>query len=175
MVASRETAADGEAIVRQLKLCGATIMQATPTTWRLMIEAGWQGSRDFKVICGGEALPTDLAKELTLRSDSVWNLYGPTETTVWSSIWPVKADSHVVIGQPIHNTQIYILDKNLLPLPTGVEGEVYIGGEGLARGYLHRPELTAEKFTPKPLGSSSRLYRTGDWGRYLEHRIYRTH
>ncbi|MGH7797422.1 MAG: amino acid adenylation domain-containing protein [Candidatus Binatia bacterium] len=169
VIASRETAADGKALVTQLGACGASVMQATPTSWRMMIEAGWEGSSDFKAICGGESLQPDLARELTSRSGSVWNLYGPTETTVWSSIWAVEPNcERTVIGQPIHNTQVHILDSNLLPLPIGVEGEIYIGGEGLARGYLHRPELTAEKFVPDPLGApSSRLYRTGDWGRCL--------
>jgi amino acid adenylation domain-containing protein len=170
VVASRQTAADGQALARKLEACGATVMQATPTSWRMMIDAGWQGSSDFKAICGGEGLPLDLARELTSRSGSVWNLYGPTETTVWSSVWAVQPGCEkVCIGGPIHNTQIHVLDGGLRPLPIGAEGEIYLGGDGLARGYLHRPELTAEKFLPNPFGAqSSRLYRTGDWGRCLE-------
>jgi thioesterase domain-containing protein len=143
-------------------------MQATPTTWRMLIDAGWQGeAKNFKIICGGESLPLKLAQELLARSGSVWNLYGPTETTVWSAIWPVTPGcDKIAIGRPIHNTQIHILDASLQPMPVGMVGEVYIGGEGLARGYLNRPELTAEKFLPNPFGQpSSRLYRTGDLGR----------
>jgi amino acid adenylation domain-containing protein len=168
VMVSRETAADGRALVSQLAASGASIMQATPTTWRMLIDAGWQGeAKNFKVICGGESLPLKLAQELLARSGSVWNLYGPTETTVWSAIWPVTPGcDKIAIGRPIHNTQIHILDATLQPMPVGMVGEVYIGGEGLARGYLNRYELTAEKFLPNPFGQpSSRLYRTGDLGR----------
>jgi amino acid adenylation domain-containing protein len=169
VIVSRETAADGRELARQLEASGASVMQGTPTTWRMMVEAGWNGAQDFKVICGGESWPLTLAKELCARNGSVWNLYGPTETTVWSSIWPVEPGcERISIGRPIHNTQIHILDSNGLPLPVGVPGEIYIGGEGVARGYLNRPDLTAEKFVPNPFGApSSRLYRTGDVGRYL--------
>jgi thioesterase domain-containing protein/acyl carrier protein len=165
---SRDTAADGKALVSQLAGSGASVMQATPTTWRMLIDAGWHGeARNFKIICGGESLPLKLAQELLARSGSVWNLYGPTETTVWSAIWPVTPGcDKIAIGRPIHNTQIHILDATLQPMPVGMVGEVYSGGEGLARGYLNRPDLTAEKFLPNPFGQpSSRLYRTGDLGR----------
>ena len=169
VLASREVSADGKRLIDELVACGASVMQATPTTWRLMIEAGWQPSSDIKVLCGGEGLPLSLAQALTARNRSIWNLYGPTETTVWSSIWPVETScERVCIGRPIDNTEIYVLDSSWRPVPVGVPGELYIGGEGLARGYLLRPELTAEKFVPNPFGtSSSRLYRTGDLGRYL--------
>lgn len=169
VIASRESAADGRALMGQLDACNASVMQATPTTWRMMMEWGWRGTSRLKVICGGERLPTSLARHLCARAGSVWNLYGPTETTVWSSIWAVDPDcDRSIIGQPIHNTQIHILDDNMLPLPVGVEGEIYIGGEGLARGYLNRSELTAERFVPNPYGApGARLYRTGDVGRYL--------
>jgi amino acid adenylation domain-containing protein len=169
VVADRPTAADGRALAAELAACGATMMQATPATWRMMIEAGWQGAADFKAICGGENLPLSLARELSARSASLWNLYGPTETTVWSAIWEVEPGcDRIVIGGPIHNTRIHILDDKLCPVPIGVAGEICIAGEGLARGYLQRPELTAERFISNPFGApSSRLYRTGDRGRYL--------
>jgi thioesterase domain-containing protein/acyl carrier protein len=144
-------------------------MQATPVTWRLLIEAGWQGG-GLKVICGGEALPRDLARQLVKRSPSVWNLYGPTETTIWSSIFQVGHEEQalVPIGRPIANTQMYILGSNLAPVSVGDVGELYIGGDGLARGYLNRPELTAEKFVTNPFVPGTRMYRTGDVARYLE-------
>ncbi|MGE5215836.1 MAG: amino acid adenylation domain-containing protein, partial [Chloroflexota bacterium] len=162
VIASREVAADGERLVADLASGDATVMQATPTTWRMIIDAGWESKTNFKIICGGEPLPLGLAQGLLSRSDSVWNLYGPTETTVWSALWAVEPDcERISIGRPIHNTQIFVLDSTGLPVPVGVPGELYIGGEGLARGYLNRPELTAEKFVPNPFGApSSRLYRT---------------
>ncbi len=169
VIASREVVADAKRLITQLAACGATVMQATPTTWRMMLDAGWEGVRGLRIICGGEPLPMGLAQALVCGNNSVWNLYGPTETTVWSSIWPVEPNcQRISIGYPIQNTQINVLDPRGLPVPVGVVGELYIGGEGLARGYLNRPELTAEKFVPNPFGApSSRLYRTGDLGRYL--------
>ncbi|HXG50498.1 MAG TPA: amino acid adenylation domain-containing protein [candidate division Zixibacteria bacterium] len=169
VIAGRETVVDGRALGEKISACGATIMQATPTTWRMMVEAGWEGSRTLKVLCGGESLRGDLARELLARSGSVWNLYGPTETTVWSTVWKVEPGcERVTLGRPIHNTEIHILDGNFLPVPVGVVGEIYIGGDGVALGYLNRPELTAERFVPNPFGpASSRLYRTGDLGRHL--------
>jgi acetyltransferase-like isoleucine patch superfamily enzyme len=146
----------------------ATVMQATPVTWRLLLDAGWRKS-NLKVICGGEALPRELARRLVYNSPSVWNVYGPTETTIWSSIYRVNREDRalVPIGRPIANTQMYILDSNLEPVPVGAIGELYIGGHGLSRGYLNLPELTAEKFIPNPFRPGTRLYRTGDLARYL--------
>jgi amino acid adenylation domain-containing protein len=169
VIANRGVVSDGKRLIEQLDSCGATVMQATPTTWRLMLEAGWRSRNDFKILCGGEALPLNLAQGLVAQSVSVWNLYGPTETTIWSSLSMLERPcENVSIGRPIHNTEIYVLDSDCLLLPTGVTGELYIGGEGVARGYLNRPDLTAEKFIPNPFGpSSSRLYRTGDLGRCL--------
>jgi amino acid adenylation domain-containing protein len=169
---SREAAGDGLRLAAWLAASGATVMQATPATWRLLLEAGWQGSPNLKVLCGGEALPADLARELLARSAELWNVYGPTETTVWSTVHavsPADAEGHrpVPIGEPIANTGIRLLGRfehGLAPVPPGAAGELYIGGEGLARGYFGRPELTAERFVPNPFSSRSgaRLYRTGD-------------
>jgi thioesterase domain-containing protein/acyl carrier protein len=144
-------------------------MQSTPATWRMLLEAGWTGSRRLKILCGGEALSQTLASQLLDKGASVWNLYGPTETTIWSASHQVgSATGPVSIGRPIDNTQIYILDSHFEPVPIGVPGELYIGGAGLARGYLNRPELTAEKFLPSPFAyhPGARLYRTGDVARY---------
>lgn len=165
VIASREAAADGNLLLSRIISSGATVMQATPVTWKLLIEAGWEGKPALKVLCGGEAFPRDLANELVRRSQSVWNMYGPTETTIWSSTIEVKAgDGPVPVGQPIDNTQFYVLDAANQLVPMGVAGELHIGGDGLARGYFHRPELTAEKFIGNPYqpNSNSRMYKTGD-------------
>ncbi len=168
VIASRQVACDGEQLSKTLEQNAATVMQATPVTWRLLIDAGWQGGK-LKVICGGEALPRDLANQLIERSPSVWNMYGPTETTIWSSVYRVRSESSAVvpIGKPIANTQLYVLDSGLKLVPGSAAGELYIGGNGLARGYLNRPELTAERFIPNPFCVDTRLYRTGDLARCL--------
>ncbi|NGZ60294.1 MAG: hypothetical protein CV081_07310 [Nitrospira sp. LK265] len=168
-IASRTVAMDG----RQLRaLCEAvrpSIMQATPATWRMLVEAGWQGSNRLTVLCGGEPLPLDLAASLLDRSVALWNMYGPTETTIWSTIEKIeRSDQEITIGRPIANTEVYILDQFLQPVPIGVSGELYIGGHGLARGYRGRPDLTQERFIPHPFSQEplARLYRTGDMARY---------
>ncbi|MGD9629019.1 MAG: amino acid adenylation domain-containing protein [Pyrinomonadaceae bacterium] len=171
VIASREVAFDGSALMDLIAMSGATMMQATPITWRLLIEAGWSGSDTFKILCGGEALPRELANELLTRCGSLWNMYGPTETTIWSSAGKITAtNGPVYLGEPIANTQFYVLDTNLEPLPIGVAGQLHIGGDGLARGYFNQPELTAEKFVRDPFSFSggARLYRTGDLVRRRE-------
>jgi amino acid adenylation domain-containing protein len=168
VIVSREAASDGEQLIKALEESKSTIMQATPSTWRLMIEAGWEGSPDLKALCGGEAFPRDLVKELLSRVGSVWNMYGPTETTVWSSCYQITdADAPILIGHPIANTEIYILDNMMNPVPIGVSGELHIGGDGVTRGYLDRPELTDKQFVPDPFRSeeNARIYKTGDLAR----------
>ncbi|MDJ0737831.1 MAG: amino acid adenylation domain-containing protein, partial [Nostocaceae cyanobacterium] len=168
VLVSREVATDGGQLLKQLNHSATTIMQATPATWRMLLDAGWEGNAQLKILCGGEALSQNLAGELCQRSSQVWNLYGPTETTIWSTIAQINDNQKIVsIGRPIDNTQIYILDKSLKPVPVGVSGELYIGGTGLARGYLNQPELTAEKFIKNPLNSEKLIYKTGDLARYL--------
>jgi amino acid adenylation domain-containing protein len=165
MIASREAAADGNLLLSRIVSSGATVMQATPVTWKLLIEAGWEGKPALKVLCGGEAFPRDLANELVRRAQSVWNMYGPTETTIWSSTIAVQAgDGPVPVGPPIDNTQFYVLDATQQLVPIGVAGELHIGGDGLARGYFHRPELTADKFVTDPFrpNINARMYKTGD-------------
>jgi thioesterase domain-containing protein/acyl carrier protein len=168
---SREIAADARGLLKTLDESGATVLQATPSTWRMLIEAGWKGNGQLKALCGAESFPRDLADQLLALSGSLWNLYGPTETTVWSTAYKVGAgeEGSVPVGRPIANTQIYLLDAQLQPVPVGVAGEVHIGGAGLARGYLNRPELTAERFIPDPFSDApgARLYKTGDAARYL--------
>lgn len=170
VLASRAEAADGRALLAKLEAFGATMMQATPATWRLLLEAGWVGRGPLKILCGGESLTRELADRLLERGASVWNLYGPTETTIWSTLAKVEeAVRTVTIGRPIANTQVHVLDAQCARVPIGVAGELCIGGDGLARGYLGRPELTAEKFVPDPFGPTlgARLYRTGDQARLL--------
>jgi amino acid adenylation domain-containing protein len=164
-VMPRALALDGGRLRERLAAVGASVMQATPATWRLLREAGWEGE-ELKVLCGGEALPVDLAQSLAAGSTQVWNLYGPTETTIWSTVGRLRPGGPVTIGRPIGNTQTYILDDRLQPVPMGVIGELYIGGIGLARGYASRPDLTAERFVPSPFGEGERLYRTGDLARW---------
>ena len=170
VIASRESAADGNQLLSRLIASKVTVMQATPVTWKLLLEAGWDGTPRLKALCGGEAFPRELANELVKRASSVWNMYGPTETTIWSATSEVIAgDGLVSIGLPIDNTEFYVLDAHGQLAPTGVAGELHIGGDGLARGYFHRPELTAEKFIPNPFRSdrNARLYKTGDLVRRL--------
>src|SRR5271169_4879378 len=170
VVASRDATLDGRFLIQLIKQSGATIMQATPTTWRVLFESGWDGDPKLKVLVGGEALSADLARQLARSCGPVWNMYGPTETTIWSSVYPVegKDERLVPIGKPIANTTFYILDAKRQPVPEGTEGELYIGGEGLARGYFERGDLTAEKFVADPFSSlpDARMYRTGDLARY---------
>jgi amino acid adenylation domain-containing protein len=171
VLVGRETAADGAALSACLRECGASIMQATPSSWRMLVEAGWTGSGRLKILCGGEALKRELSDALLARcaGGDVWNGYGPTETTIYSLLSVVEDEGRITIGRPLANTQVYVLDSHMQPVPVGVAGELYIGGDGLARGYLKRPELTAERFIPDPFSSErgARMYRTGDLVRYL--------
>lgn len=169
VIVRRDIAFDGGALRQFLETSGATLMQATPITWRMLLESGWTGCEGLKILCGGEAMPPDLAGELIPRCSSLWNLYGPTETTIWSTISRVNsAESRIPIGRPIANTQAYIVDSELRQVPVGAVGELLIGGEGLARGYLNHPELTAERFIPNSFSrnKAARLYKTGDVCQY---------
>lgn len=169
VLASQEEAADGHKLLALLHESHATVLQATPATWRMLLESGWTGTSTLKALCGGEAMPADLAAQLLPRCAELWNMYGPTETTIWSSIFKVEAplDSTAPIGHPIDNTALYVLDTEFQPVPIGVAGELYIGGDGVARGYFKRPELTAEKFLADPFRPGKRIYRTGDLSKLL--------
>ncbi len=166
---AREIAADGERLIRRVNSPGITFVQATPATWRLLLDAGWRGKPRLVMLCGGEALPRPLADRLLDKGEMLWNLYGPTETTIWSSAWRVEGgELPICVGRPIAGTRLYVLDKWLRPVPVGVTGELYIGGIGLARGYWNRPGLTADRFIPDPFDSAGggRLYRTSDLARW---------
>ena len=168
VIVSSEVASDGLRLAEAIHQNRATMMQATPATWQMLVSTGWKGTSGLKVLCGGDSLSAELAVQLLERSASVWNLYGPTETTIWSTIYPISSkEQPVAIGRPIANTRVYIVDTHLQPVPFGVPGELLIGGYGLAKGYLNQPELTAEKFIPDPFSMEpgARLYRTGDLAR----------
>lgn len=170
VIVDRDTARDPRKLARRLEQGDISVLQATPATWRPLLEAGWHGSPELRMLCGGEAISPVLAKRLLGCGRELWNLYGPTETTVWSSIEQIHPGfDRITVGRPIDRTQMYILDETLQPAPEGEEGEIWIGGAGLARGYLGRPDLTAERFVQNPRGPvGDRIYRTGDLGRQLE-------
>jgi len=171
-IATYEDSHDPARLMELLRESQCSVMQATPATWRALIDAGWKGSPQLKILCGGESLPRDLAKELLPRCAELWNMYGPTETTIWSTVHRVtSADGSIPIGHPIANTQTFVLDAYRNLVPAGSVGELYIGGAGLARGYMGRPELTQERFIASPFSQNAeegaRLYRTGDIARWL--------
>jgi amino acid adenylation domain-containing protein len=169
VIAAHEDIRDPLRLLEVLTTVSPTVVQGTPAMWRALIEAGWKGDKKLKVLCGGEAMARDLAQQLLARCGEVWNMYGPTETTIWSTIHKVASGSRAVpIGRPIDNTRVYVLDPRRQLVPPGVVGELYIGGSGVARGYLHRPELTAERFVQEPSLGPGRLYRTGDLARWLQ-------
>ncbi|GAK50133.1 amino acid adenylation domain protein [Candidatus Moduliflexus flocculans] len=169
VLARKEDTYDGSRLLHYFQHAGITMMQATPVSWRLLIAAGWDGTPAVKALCGGEALPYDLKQQLIGKTSSLWNMYGPTETTIWSTVDQVLPTEDVItIGRPIANTQMYILDRHFQPVPVGILGDLYIGGEGVSPGYFHRPELSQERFLANPFNGDqeARIYRTGDLARY---------
>ncbi|HEX2925510.1 MAG TPA: amino acid adenylation domain-containing protein [Ruminiclostridium sp.] len=161
---------DGILLKETIETSKATIIQATPATWKILQIAGWTNSKAVKILCGGEALNNELADFLLKGGErEVWNLYGPTETTIWSTVHKLVPSEKTLIGKPIRNTQCYILNSYLQPVPTCVSGDLYIGGDGLAKGYLNQPVLMQERFIPSPFGQAGeRLYKTGDIARYTD-------
>ena len=168
-IADPGTAADGVELARLLDSSQASMLQATPATWRMLLDAGWQSRPGMAMLCGGEALSRELADRLLAGGGTLWNMYGPTETTIWSSVDRIESGgAPIAIGRPIANTRLYVADAFLQPLPPGIPGELLIGGAGVAQGYHARPELTAEKFLADPHSpeAGARLYRTGDLARW---------
>ncbi|MET8046927.1 amino acid adenylation domain-containing protein [Streptosporangium sp. NPDC005286] len=169
VIASRDEAYDATRLAALMAAENATFLQATPATWHLLVSSGWQGAPGLKALAGGEALPSALASDVLDRTGELWNMYGPTETTIWSTMARVRGDGGpITIGHPIANTQVYVLDRTMRLVPAGAVGELHIGGEGVARGYLGQPDVTADRFVPDPYGPvpGARLYRTGDLARY---------
>ncbi|SBT65706.1 amino acid adenylation domain-containing protein [Micromonospora sediminicola] len=167
VVARQDEVADPRQLTALLTRTGARALQATPVTWRLLLEAGWSPPPGFTVLCGGERLTPDLAERLLGEGVVLWDLYGPTETTIWSAVTRfergVEPEFH-----PVRETSLHLLDERLSPVAPGGAGDLYIGGAGLAAGYLGRPALTAERFVADPFAGSAggRLYRTGDIARH---------
>ncbi len=166
VIATSGDISDGQVLSGLLDKHDITVMQATPATWNILLGSDWSGKKDLKALCGGEAILPGLVKELLPKVSSLWNMYGPTETTVWSTCMELTDPTPpILVGKPIDNTDIYILDRNHNQLPVGVTGEVCIGGQGVTKGYNNRPELTSEKFITWENGRI--IYKTGDFGRYL--------
>lgn len=167
VIADKDVAGDGLRLAELIDQSDTTIMQATPATWQLLLGAEWPGKSGLRILCGGEPLPRELADRLIATGAELWNMYGPTETTIWSSVAQVQSEGQITIGKPIGNTQMYIVDEQLRPVPIGAPGELCIGGDGVAKGYLNRPGLTSERFVANPFANGSELiYKTGDLARY---------
>jgi amino acid adenylation domain-containing protein len=166
VIASTEDIVDGQKLSGLLVMHNITVMQATPATWNILLSSGWKGKKNLKALCGGEAILPRLANSLLSKVESLWNMYGPTETTIWSTCFQIiNPEEKILVGTPIDNTKIHILDRNNIQLPIGVVGEVCIGGLGVTKGYHNRPDLTAEKFITFENGQI--IYKTGDLGRFL--------
>ena len=167
VIATDEEQHDPNRMWDLIERSGCNVLQVTPSVLRLLQDAGRDRALDqLRLFVGGEALPSALARNMAGRCRELWNLYGPTETTIWSSLARIRPDLDTVpLGKPIANTRIYVLDAQGRPLPPGVIGEIWIGGDGVAAGYLFQPELTAERFVDDPfVGGTARMYRSGDLG-----------
>ena len=167
---NRADTMDGSALIRLIEEHRITCLQATPATYRILIDSQWAGRKGIKLLCGGEAMPPEVAEALLCRCDSLWNMYGPTETTIWSTVKRIEfLDGLVSIGRPIRGTRVYVLNEERATVPLGVIGELYIAGDGVANGYHNRPDLTAERFLPDRFSTvpEARMYRTGDLARVL--------
>ncbi|HXO73315.1 MAG TPA: amino acid adenylation domain-containing protein, partial [Bradyrhizobium sp.] len=167
VICPSETARDAERLKHELRRARATVMQATPVVWMTLFQSGWRNEERLKVLCGGEALPERLRARFIECGCEAWNLFGPTETTIWSTVQRIEKDGPRGIGQPLANTRVYIVDNNFRMTPLGIAGELCIAGNGLARGYHNKPDLTAERFVDNPFEPGGKLYRTGDVARWL--------
>lgn len=168
-IASEQLLVDPLAIIVTLQELKPTIIQATPSFFQMLYNAGWKGNKALKILCGGDLLSETLAQKLLDTNAELWNMYGPTETTIWSSCKKITRGKEASnIGKPINNTKIYILDQRLQLLPVGSAGTIYIGGDGLAQGYFKNQELTDEKFIASPFEKNKKIYDTGDLGQWNE-------
>ncbi|MFV9644353.1 MAG: amino acid adenylation domain-containing protein [Desulfobacterales bacterium] len=166
VIASKEVTVDGFELAKMISQYNVTIMQGTPATWKLLLNARWQGSHQLTVLCGGEALTPFLTEQLIKRCKGLWNMYGPTETTVWSTTYSILSAESILIGQPIANTMAYILDGYLKPVPIGITGELCLSGEGVSKGYLNRDDQQRKSFIKNPFSPKQILYKTGDLARW---------
>lgn len=167
VLASDDDAMDGFALADIIERRDITVLQGTPATWRILLDADWRGKPDMTALCGGEAMPVEIAERLPKLVGALWNMYGPTETTVWSTCGRINGGDNIHVGRPIQNTQIYVLDDAGNPTPAGVAGDLWIGGAGVACGYLGKPALTAERFRANPFDANGgRIYNTGDRARW---------
>ncbi|MCY9076270.1 amino acid adenylation domain-containing protein, partial [Bacillus inaquosorum] len=167
-ICQTEHTKDVEKLKRDIQTIKPTVMQATPATWKMLFYAGWENEERVKILCGGEALPETLKRYFLHTGSEAWNMFGPTETTIWSAVQRINEEcSHATIGKPIANTQMYITDSQLVPVPAGVPGELCIAGDGVAKGYYKKQELTNSRFIDSPFESGTKLYRTGDMARWL--------
>lgn len=169
VLADNDTCKDGALLLKSIHDNKVNIMQATPSTFKLMLASSWSDKTSIKFLCGGEPLSKELAQKLLPKCSSLWNMYGPTETTIWSTCKEIFSnDETISIGKPIDNTDIFIVDIHNNLLPAGTIGEICIGGSGLAKEYLNRDSLNAEKFTKHPYKDGERIYHTGDLGKLSE-------
>ncbi|MCY7765553.1 non-ribosomal peptide synthetase [Bacillus inaquosorum] len=167
-ICQTEHTKDVEKLKRDIQTIKPTVMQATPATWKMLFYAGWENEERVKILCGGEALPETLKRYFLHTGSEAWNMFGPTETTIWSAVQRINEEcSHATIGKPIANTQMYITDSQLVPVPAGVPGELCIAGDGVAKGYYKKQELTNSRFIDSPFEPGTKLYRTGDMARWL--------
>ena len=171
ILAEENTKKDGFLLKEDLEKHRPTIMQATPTTWKILLLAAWRGDKNLTIVAGGEGFPKELAADLLKKCKAVWNGYGPTETTIYATYKKVTKEhldeitnEFVAIGRPIANVETLILDKNLQIAPIGVAGELYIGGPGVSEGYLRREALTQKVFIPHPFAKAKQLYKNGRLG-----------
>ncbi|MGW2027900.1 amino acid adenylation domain-containing protein [Streptomyces decoyicus] len=168
VMAPRAANTDPELLAATIAEAGVSVVQATPTTWRMLLASGWTDGHGRVLLSGGEPLDPRLARDLLATGGTLWNLYGPTEATVWATAARIDAVAdRVTVGTALSNTRLHVVDEDGREAGPGVTGELWIGGAGVARGYLNRPALTADRFVPDPFGAASgRLYRTGDLARW---------
>ncbi|MDX2367631.1 MAG: amino acid adenylation domain-containing protein [Colwellia sp.] len=160
LLATKDEGADGRKLKRLIESYNPTIMQATPATWRMLLDSGLKNCSNMKVLCGGEALNKDLSDALNIETFELWNMYGPTETTVWSTIKLISNNNEkITVGNAIDNTKLYVFNENMKSVPIGSSGDLFIGGDGVSAGYLNRDDLNKEVFIDY---NGETIYKTGD-------------